>query len=230
MALTPIALTTLANAKLVAGVASADTSDDSLFERLIASASVAISVYCDRVFGNVAGLPEYVETISATNRQTLILKQWPIVGTPEVVSEGVTLVFGTDFTCETQDRARGHLYRETGWQGRPLIAGLTADFAGMDRGIVVTYTAGYLLPGDTHYSEGVDGSLPTDIQNVCEEMVAERYWATKRGTVGGNVRSLSEGGLSYSFGKDSTSFGKYGAGLSDSHAIVLNAYKRFSVA
>ncbi len=218
MALISQALTTLADAKLIAGVSG--TSDDALLELLINSASVSISGYCSRDFGRA----DYTEYIPASGRQSLQVKNWPIASVSSVKDNDVTLTVNVDYRLDTQDKAQGQIYREQGWAGSWSVRGMTNDPNQPRRILTVAYTAGYYLPGAVGYVAGAADSLPLDISMVCNMMVAERYAATKQNSHG--LKSLSEGDLSYTWGIDSAQYGNLSAGIADKYAVVLNRFRR----
>lgn len=219
MALISQALTTLSDAKAIAGISG--STDDALLELLINSASISISGFCDRQFGR----QDYTEYIPASGRQALLLRQWPIAAVSSVSDNGVALVLNTDYRLDAQDKARGQLYRENGWSGKYMVRGMTDDPAASARIISVTYTAGYYLPGQVGYVAGAADSLPLDVSMVCAQMVTDSYYTTKRGAYG-NLKALSEGGLSYTWGIDSSQYGNLSTGMADKYAMILNRFKR----
>lgn len=225
MALISQALTTLSNVKAIAGIPAATTTDDALLELLINSASQTIAGYCDRIFGRST----YTEYIPATNRQKLLLRQWPIVAVSSVTNDNVPYVLNTDYRLDDQDKAQGNVYRETGWEGQYLVTGMTNDPVASKRIVSVSYTAGYYLPSDPNYVAGDPASLPFDISMVCTQMATDAYYMTKRGGYG-NLKSLTEGGLSYTWGIDQSQYGSLSAGIADKYALTLNQYKRWYAA
>lgn len=214
------ALTTLANVKAIAGIASTDTTSDALLELLINRTSVSIAGYCDRQFGRAS----YTEYIPATDRQALLLRQWPIVAISSITDEDTPLILNTDYRLDAQDKAQGIVYREQGWSGSYFVRGLTNDPAASKRIISVAYTAGYYLPQDASYDLGAAASLPIDISMACEQMITEIFYLTKQGGFG--LKSLSEGELSYTWGVDSSQYGNLTDGMADRYASVLNRYRR----
>jgi hypothetical protein len=211
------ALTTLALAKETAGIPSGFTDDDSLLERKISALSMAVSIHCDRIFGSASGIPSYVEKLSPPNRQLLLLKQWPIVSITSIMDNGYPLVLDTDYKLDAQEKARGEVYKANGWMGAALVTGMTLDPVANARLLTVEYTAGYFLPGDfVGYVEGALSSLPFDLVDFVSRKVAEAYYATKRQNFG--LKSLSEGGVSYSFSDTRL--------LTEEDKEYLNAYRR----
>lgn len=221
MALIDKALTTLADTKAIAGIASTDTTSDALLELLINNTSLSIAGYCSRIFKRGS----FTEFIPASGRQALILQQWPIASISSIADDGMPLTLNTDYRLDAQDMAQGQIYRENGWESKWLVSGLTSDARASSRIITVTYIAGYYLPGDPLYVAGADASLPMDLGMVCSQMVAESYYTTKRQAYG-NLKSLSEGGLSYGWGVDSAAYGSIATGIQDKYAIVLNRFRR----
>lgn len=224
MALISEALTTLASVKSIAGIASSDTSQDAFLELLINSASLEIAGFCDRTFGRA----DYTENIAATNRQALLLRQWPIVAVSSLTNNGLAYTLNTDYRLDDPDKAQGIVWRAQGWEPKYLVGGLTDDALGKDRTIAITYTAGYYLPGNVNYVAGGATSLPLDVSMVANMMVSDSYFATKNGSYG-NLKALSEGGLSYTWGVDSAQYGNLAAGMKDKYATILNRYRRWYV-
>lgn len=217
MALIGSALTTLVLAKDAAGIPSGNTADDTFLERRINALSISVASYCDRIFGGASDIPSYTEILAPPNRQLLQVRQWPIVAVTSIDDNGFALTLNTDYRCDAQDKARGHIYRENGWIGNTLVTGLTMDPVANERSLTVVYTAGYYLPGDaTHYIEGNPASLPLDLVLAVSDMVAEAYYMVKRQAHG--LKSYSEGGISFSF-KD--------ACAASGHTETLNKYRRW---
>jgi hypothetical protein len=222
------ALTTLANAKIVAGIPSAVTTYDATLEYLINKVSGKIRNYLGRTLARNT----VTEKLPATNRQYLILKEWPIISVTSLTSSDVALVLNTDYRLDAQDIASGMVYRELGWEPRLLVSGLTLDPVAAARTLDIIYVAGYYLPADVtvapadpHYVAGDASSLPLEISGVADEMVVSAWFKIKRQAEG--LKSYSEGGISFTW---QDTINSVNMGISDEHAVVLNAYKRFVVA
>lgn len=213
------ALTTIANAKLIANIPAANTAYDAVTELLINRASATVRNYLGRKLTRGT----YTEKIPATSRQLLILQEWPIVSITSLSNNGYAYTLNTNYRMDAQDAAAGMLYKEDGWNPELLVAGLTSDIMAAARTIDVVYVAGYYLPADPLYVAGADASLPLDIQGVVDELVASALLRVKLQSQG--LSSYSEGGISYGW-RNTTSVMM---GLSDEHALVLNNYKRFTV-
>ncbi len=214
-------LTTLANAKAIAGISAASTKYDTVLGLLISRCSGVIRRYLSRELARGT----YDELLAPNSRQLLLLTEWPIVSVTSVADNGVPLALNVDYRCDPHDAARGVLYKEDGWQPINLVSGLTQDIMAAARTIEAVYLAGYYLPGDTNYEAGDDASLPVEISGVCEELVAIRLQKTR--TQGHGLTTLREGEVNYSWKQAST---ETEFGLSDEQAATLNAYKRFNVA
>jgi hypothetical protein len=213
------ALTTIANAKLIANIPSANTAYDATIELLINRASATVRNYLGRKLTRGT----YTEKIPATSRQLLILQECPIVSITSLSNNGYAYTLNTNYRMDAQDAAAGMLYKEDGWNPELLVAGLTSDIMAAARTIDVVYVAGYYLPADPLYVAGADASLPLDIQGVVDELVASALLRVKLQSQG--LSSYSEGGISYGWRNTASVM----MGLSDEHALVLNNYKRFVV-
>jgi len=218
MAVMDSALTSLASAKDIAGVPSSNTTDDSLFERLINAMSMAASVYCSRIFK----YDTYTEIISPPNRQLLLVKEWPIASVTSITDNGYPLVLNTDYRCDAQDASKGEVYKENGWMGSELVTGLTLDPVASARYLTVVYIAGYHLPSDPLYVVGDPASLPLDITEVVDELVAKKYYMIKRKTHG--VMQLKESEVMYRLMGPGDSIDLSG---DDPYSMALNKYRRW---
>lgn len=207
------ALTTLDHAKLLLGVTG--TTSDALLELLINRVSVKICTDLSRKLARAT----YTEKIAPSSRTLLLLNEYPIVSITSLLCDGLPLVLDTDYRCDAQDKLRGELYKENGWATSYLVRGLAQDPFSPVRSIDVTYVAGYYLPGAAEYVEGADASLPLDIQQLADTVVAEQYLATKRQSRG--LTSYSEGNISFGW--------KNSAETEAEYARVINTYKRWSV-
>jgi hypothetical protein len=152
--ITPATLSALAEAQTVAdelGVMA-----DQLIDRLIDASSKRISTYCNRVFAR--------ETVAETFRldcrqDRLLLARVPIASVTSIVENGVTLS-GSDYEME-KDTGVAHRLTEDDLR--------TAWPSGK---IVVTYVAGFLLPGESNRN------LPDDIERACIDLVKRAYHAS----------------------------------------------------
>lgn len=225
MALIAGAMTTLADVKTLLGIT--DTAQDARLELLINSNSAMISKMCDRVFTRTTYA---AETHPGTNRQMLTLRNLPVVSITSVLVNG-TVMPATEYELKAQDKGMGVLYKADGWnQNTQFSTGLTSDTWATGRDYSVTYIAGYYMPADVttppadpHYVAGGDDSLPLDLVNLCNTLVASQNLAWSHGAMG--LKRISEGGLTYEWGSAS-SFGVHGLPM-ELEDIVSRYARRF---
>ncbi|HEV7455917.1 MAG TPA: hypothetical protein VGN96_04010 [Roseococcus sp.] len=139
------------------GLAGTFDQDPWLASEIIA-ASATIARHCDRVWGRAT----VQETFRAVghDREALLLSRCPVVAVASVLVDGTALApEGFEVDAEA-----GILYRLDGDERRGWRA----------RAVVVTYTAGYLLPGQA----GRD--LPADVERAARLLVTAAYEARGR--------------------------------------------------
>lgn len=176
----------LTNIKNILGINNAD--HDDFLNLQIERTSFLIESYLDRKLSKNT----LTEKLKGTDRQNLYTTQWPILSITSIKGDGVNI---TDYTNEGTN-----LYKETGWNyGAVYSYDLTPRFIDFRKNIEIEYEYGYLLPGNVGYVYGQDDSLPTEITIVCEDIVCQIYNAKIAGNYSGNFKSLSQGGISYSF-------------------------------
>lgn len=174
MALSPQALTTVANVKTYLGIS--DTSQDATIEQLINSVSDDIACRCNRVFLSA----ERTEKLVGNGRQTLLLTYYPITDVKSVAVNDTALTEVTDFDVLADE---GSLFKIEGvWPKLenyqmlrpPYIPEIPfADENSLKRNIEVVYTAGYILPYQASDGETpVVSTLPYDLEMACIKMVA----------------------------------------------------------
>jgi hypothetical protein len=223
MALIAGAMTTLADVKALLGIT--DTTQDVRLENLINRTSAMIASWCDRVFTRSTYT---AESYTGTNRQALVLRQWPIVSVSLITDNGVTLA-AAEYETKSQDLARGEVYKAGGWnQNTTYATGLTSDVWASGRDYAVTYIAGYWMPGDVttapadpHYVVGDPASLPLELVSLCESMVAAANTAWKFQAQG--LKRITEGGLTYEWGSG-IGYGPHG--IPNDLEAVINRYAR----
>lgn len=187
---TPPATTTLcklSDVKEELGIASSDTSHDSILNRLIAEASEIIQGAISRDLG----LATYRETVPGFGSNYLMLSRRPIVSVSSVSYNGAAI---TDYTIE--DAKAGMLYRRFGWMWTAAaIYHLDSGIApsSEDPSFQVDYVAGYSLPNDG------TPNLPLVFQRCAIETVVDWY------TVAGEsmrIQSKSVNGLTITYAKE----------------------------
>lgn len=147
------ALTTLEGVKRLLQVESPATDD--LYNDLIVAGSAAIESHCNRRFCREA----VVETVKGYGGVNLLLSRAPIARVTSVIADGDVI---TDYVVENP--GAGMLYRKRGWLDTVQLGWAISDYrvpGSEDPLYVVSYSAGYLLPGDNVEAEGeffsVDG-------------------------------------------------------------------------
>jgi hypothetical protein len=170
-------LTTLDDARMECG--QDDTSQDVYLARLVKRASSTIANYCGVVFG--------VQTINETfrfgwepgvgpasqtvapygtplniQRKPLVLSEAPNVAITGILENGNALTAGTDFEF---DADAGLVYR--------LSSNGMRSFWNVPT-VVVSYTAGWILPGQT------GRNLPDDLEQVCLSLIRAAFMARGR--------------------------------------------------
>lgn len=211
-------LTTLAAVKLEAGIS--DTSQDTLLEALINSASAAVSAFLDR---DLKRSTRTGERYAVNNSQNLFLTNYPVQSITLCTLGGVAQVLDADIFL---DAPTGKVYRPMGWTGSYYARGTFPEpFAGA-WDILVTYISGYYLPADVGYSAGAAASLPLAIGYAVNRAVVTRLRTILNQADG--LKQYSEGGLSMTwFGAEGAKSGN--GGFDDVVAAMLNPWKRREV-
>ncbi|WP_232629155.1 hypothetical protein [Methylobacterium sp. Leaf118] len=204
-------LTTVANARGDLGLPAGAPTDDQL-NRWIDQASAQASTFCRRVFGRAT----YRQRFDLTNRCRddlylgLLLDAGPIVSISAVTVDSLLLSPGT---YEADDRM---LYGLQDGQRRAFYGRL----------VVVDYVAGWVLPGETDYTNPPAGTepLPADIERAVIQLVGVPAFGLGRDPM---VKSDDVEGVG------SRSFYIQGAGASLPHPeaeATLAQYRRLAFA
>lgn len=208
-------LTTLAAVKADFDIAASDASD-SFLSRAIARASRAAETFCNRVFA-IETLQDAIYLarddyphMLRPGLDALQLARWPIVSIESVMEESATLVAVTDFVI---DSAKGQLLRiDSDGRRKPWSA----------ERIIVSYRAGYVLPGQNAADFPGAEPLPDEIEDAIGRMVYTRVLERKRDPF---VKSESVDGIGrtdYVVGNPNVSDG---GNLSADVADILNNYR-----
>ena len=212
-----MALCSLSDVKVMLNISASDTSLDDKLNLLIKQVSAQIESY----LGYKLARKEYTEELHAVNcRQLLSLNHFPIQSVTSVTHNGEEV---TDFLMIDEYSKWGRLYRKFGWGGQLITQGFEHDVVSGAYDYLVSYTAGYYLPGDTGYVEGADDSLPYDISVACANMVILKYNYDAQGATG--LKAHSEGNISDTYGDGSSDIG-----LSESCKLALKKYCFYGVA
>ena len=203
-------LISLADAKLMLGIDTADTTQDAQLQLLISQNSASIATLCDRVFGR--------EKVRET---------WRCVG-PVCCPDGAARIYLLHYPAaladiESVETPEGTIIDPADWDLDSRSGKLTV-FGGYSEQIVVTYTGGYVLPDEA----------PLDLQQLAGLMVRSfRTEAAKEATVGSGVRLLAhkESRVMYYSPRDmasASSVSGSGGGTAADKALerVLQHYKR----
>lgn len=212
-----MALCSLSDVKVMLNISSSDTSLDDKLNLLIKQVSAQIESY----LGYKLARKEYTEELHAVNcRQLLSLNHFPIQSVTSVTHNGEEI---TDYLVIDEYSKWGRLYRKFGWGGQLITQGFEHDVVSGAYDYLVSYTAGYYLPGDTEYVEGADDSLPYDISVACANMVVLKYNYDAQGATG--LKAHSEGNISDTYGDGASDIG-----LSESCKLALRKYCFYGVA
>jgi hypothetical protein len=117
-----------------------------------------------------------------------MLTMTPIVSVTEILCDSSPV---TDY--EIHDAAAGTLYRQVGWTQSAWVGWDSERYTIPGTGqkmYVVTYEAGYYLPGQT------DRNLPHHIEQACIETVVDWYRGSKRDS---QVKSKKVGDLAITY-------------------------------
>lgn len=145
-----------------------NTSNDILLERKINAYSEWIEKACGRKFSN----QNYVEKYAGSNRQMLVLNQFPVTEINSIKVNGDTLD-ESDYEATDNDLIRGSVYRQLGWTWEGYLVGLVGEELAPIRSIEVDYDAGYILPNDATTED--PRTLPYDLEELILQLIALDY-------------------------------------------------------
>ena len=222
-------LCTLSDVKTILGVS--DTSQDAKLQLFIDLSSAQIQRY----LGYPCPRTDYTsEAYAINNNQLLYLRQAAIQAVSAVTIQGVTILQGGDdgWQATTFDLLAGRLYRGVGWCGRYFVRGMMYDPVAGARDILVSYTAGWYLPGDANYVQDDPASLPYELTSAALQSVVERYRVNSVGAEG--FVQYKEGGVAAMIEQKSAPGGVPevvdGSGLSETAKGIVNPWRRWIVA
>ena len=218
MALTDkVAFTTVAimEGELGIAVGSATT----VLERQILAASAAIERYCNRAFRKLA----VTERLYGSGSRRLVVPRTPIVGTITSITDDGATVDATTYRVE--DANAGIIVGDALWHRPPehVVEGSVGQEPVNGTGewlFVVSYTGGYVLPGDSSGTR----NLPEEIEEACIATVASLY--RRRGN-DGTIASEALGDYSVGYGGLNTAIGRgLGGIITDAYMAILDRYRR----
>jgi hypothetical protein len=157
---------TLAEAKLLLGMSTTDTSQDAVLTMWITTFSMMMATYCNRTFAK--------ETVMETWRETfdgrLFLSHWPIkAGDVESVSDGSAPVDPSAYELEEKSGKLSFVVNPGGSVSMPWLTPT-----------VVTYSGGYDLPTEA----------PPDLKQAAAILIRDEQIRTRQAQVAG-IRSIS---------------------------------------
>jgi hypothetical protein len=196
-----------------------DTSNDDVISELIDEASQLVTDFVGYDLAQKA----YVETIPGSQHRFLLLSRMPINSVSSITFDGSAI---TDYTIH--DAASGILYRELGWTRSigyygpinidPLPGSEIPNW-------IVTYVAGFKIPGEEGELSDGEYNLPRSIQAHVFTVVKTLYFNRQRDP---NVKSRRVEEFEEVYGTDSINIGTIGvSGLPLSVEKGLSPWKRF---
>lgn len=189
-----VRMTQVSTIKTLLGITS--TANDTTLGEIADRASAAIRSLTDREYA----LQSYVERLSADGGTILQLRNTPIQSVTSIALSGDTV---TDFSIE--DKEDGQLFRESGWSWTVQLVAALGQFPGASLPLnkwVVTYVAGYDMPGDTSTATGVI-KLPGDLEEGAIKTV--KSWFQKRSA--SEVKSKKVGALAIQYALEDSKHG-----------------------
>jgi len=198
-------LTTLAKLKAHLGLPSNDTAKDAVLSVIIAGSSRYIETQTARHFE----LQSHTLKLDGDGTDMLMLPEYPVLMDGDEPAISVLKIGDTDILSEIAsgdvdvDSKAGILYRSAGWlEGR--------------RNITITFSAGYILPGESAGSGEEDApDLPDELELACIRLSARVY---ERRTAEG-VSNVSTAGFS----------ANYAAEIDDDIQAIIGANSRMRV-
>ena len=170
------ALTTVAAVRSALGITAGDALVEDRLTMLINQASATI----EAELGRRLGMADYSESIMPSGTQYQMLRQWPVINIASVTQFGETI---DPVRYSASPDGLPILYKDDGWQVTGYPVGLAYDVVRINRNLLVTYTAGYVLPKDA--AEDNPATLPADLEGLCVEMVLSAYGKMTSGGMAG---------------------------------------------
>jgi len=156
-------LATLSDLKVELGIT--NSAQDTRLTSLLRQASDAIETLVDRRFERRTLTETFQPASWPRSTRTLYLSAWPVVGSITISIAGTSLVEAEYVLDLTEGTLKQPIYG-VGY-GSPW----GYDWGGV---VTVTYTGGYILPGDE------DADLPGDIERACLDLAIRNYHGASR--------------------------------------------------
>lgn len=185
----------------------------------------AVSDAARRYTGREFSRQVYVEKVAGTGSVSLRLRHTPVVSIASIVRDGSTMLASE---YQIADAENGRVYRQDGWdwtvahvaslsrQNRPHVGDELPEYE-------VTYTAGWLLPGEA------GRTLPYDVEEAAIQSAID-WWNNGKASTNdaGPVRRKTIDGLTveYAVSEGSAAVGA----LSPVSVQILNRYRVFAAA
>jgi hypothetical protein len=161
-------LLTLAELKVMLGIASTDTSEDAQLQTYITEYSDIIAVMCNRVFA----YEEMLETVRCLQPSRYYVSHWP------VIESDITSI----------ETPRGSVVDPSTYEIEEKSGKIEFITSGQSEPIVVTYSGGYVLPDDA----------PPALKNACVMCIREaRNYAMRQAVSGIRSISHKEARVMY---------------------------------
>src|SRR5574343_381083 len=141
-----------------------NSTDDAFLNDLIDRMSGRIEDFCHRIFAKQT----YQEKAAGFGDKILLLTHTPIISVSSVLCDSSPI---TDY--EIYNANAGELYRSIGWTWDTKVWWKASSFPSSnnpEQNFIVTYIAGYVLPGDDEAQ-----TLPKTIEDACIQCVKEAY-------------------------------------------------------
>lgn len=221
MALEQNALTLYATVKADLGLT--DDTQQAYIERQINAVSQKVEGYCNRKFKKQTYTDEEYE---GNNTLYLQIKNYPIISVSKVVIDDEEI----ELTGIEIDSEKGILYYENMWTSQGHIMGVS-DFETLRKNnILITYTAGYVLPKDEVAGQttpiiitAVPRTLPYDLEQVAIDEVVNKY--EHKGTAK-DIKSWNLGNASKTY---ETNLSTVSGLLYNSTACLDGMYRRWII-
>lgn len=167
--------TTLIQVKAELGITA--SSADGLLVSLIQAASDRIETYTGRTFAK----EQVTESFGSDGRLTQLLERTPVISIDTVKYNGSTT--GVSSTqIEIRDSDAGIIFRDynnEGWKDdRILVQNIEpSPTRWKNNKWEITYTAGYVMPGEGSTSSSDYRTLPHDLEHACVQLVKSMWHA-----------------------------------------------------
>jgi hypothetical protein len=188
----PLASNALTTFSAVKGlVSNVQDTDQAAVERLINIYSQTIESYCNRRFAKTVATNErYARPVT----RQLVLKRRPLISI-EAISVGTSTLEATNYYIEDADAGVVRLKTEPGSVNLLAVGSAALDTVpgSGELDVLVSYTAGYVLPKDEAAGPpAVVRTLPYDLEDVAIQCVASAWHRRGVDVAGGGFDGANE--------------------------------------